>query len=91
MKKSIFGFVGIAAIAIALCTLFSVDSTQNELVKQNIAAMANTPKETTIGGDNNICKWKIIDCPKVGTGNYEGCLQSGDGNVCTCGSVTRNC
>lgn len=37
------------------------------------------------------CKWKIIDCPGWWTGDYEACLFNGDGNLCTCGQVTREC
>lgn len=37
------------------------------------------------------CKWKYIDCPGWGTGGYEACLVTGDGNTCTCGEVTRDC
>jgi len=42
-----------------------------------------------IGGGN--CKWKQIDCPGWFNGEYEACLTNGDGNVCTCGNVTRDC
>lgn len=41
--------------------------------------------------DEGECKWKIIDCPGLGTGDYEACLENGDGNVCKCGQVTRKC
>lgn len=37
------------------------------------------------------CKWKVIDCGGIGTGDYEACLSNGDGNGCTCGSVSRDC
>lgn len=37
------------------------------------------------------CKWKTIDCPGLGTGSYDGCLDNGDGNPCYCGSTTRTC
>lgn len=37
------------------------------------------------------CKWKMIDCPGWGTGDYEACLVNGDGYPCSCGSVSRNC
>lgn len=44
---------------------------------------------TSEGGSD--CKWKVIDCPGWGNGNYEACLSNGDGNSCTCGQVTREC
>jgi hypothetical protein len=37
------------------------------------------------------CKWKLTDCPGWGSGDYEACLTNGDGNTCSCGSVSRNC
>ena len=51
----------------------------------NIEALANDENGS---GD---CKWKVIDCPGLGTGDYEACLVNGDGYSCTCGTVTRDC
>ena len=38
-----------------------------------------------------ICKWKQYTCPGWFGGTYEACLEIGDGNVCDCGAVTRQC
>lgn len=43
------------------------------------------------GESSSGCKWKVIDCPGLWTGDYEACLSNGDGNSCSCGSVTREC
>lgn len=50
-----------------------------------VEALANPPET---GGS---CKWKLIDCPGWGTGDYEACLDNGDGKPCICGSTTRDC
>ncbi|TDK48011.1 hypothetical protein [Algoriphagus formosus] len=39
------------------------------------------------GGD---CKWKRASCGLF-QGTYEACLTNGDGSLCSCGDVTRNC
>ncbi len=62
-----------------------IDETSFELLLADVEAMAD-PSEGA-----GTCKWKVIDCPGWGNGDYEACLTNGDGNVCTCGSVTREC
>lgn len=59
----------------------------------NLVAIGYSAKaDPVVGeiGDQPLeCKWAAITCP--GGGSQEGCLQDGDGNSCTCGSVTRPC
>ncbi len=57
----------------------------SEFTADNLEALSNTE------GANGSCKWKIIDCPGLFTGDYEACLVNGDGYSCTCGQVTREC
>jgi hypothetical protein len=42
-----------------------------------------------VGEGTGTCKWSGEDCP--GGGSREVCLEDGDGNTCSCGSVTRPC
>jgi len=45
--------------------------------------------ETNAPGEE--CKWLEVDCPGWFSGSYEACLVTGDGTVCTCGTVSRKC
>jgi hypothetical protein len=86
MKKKIFGFIAVLAIAALAAFNVNVNSQENglsDISMENIEALAS---EDT----NSNCKWKQMKCSK-GTGYYEGCLTNGDGNSCTCGSVSRDC
>ena len=76
-------------IGLALFALFNVFNARNidricDLTLCNVESYANPE-------DEKVCKWKVIDCPGIGTGDYEACLENGDGNNCSCGSVTREC
>ena len=89
MKKKVFMMLPcIAAIAIAIIvgkkTFGSHAYVTSNLLMLNVEALSKTE---SAGG----CKWKIIDCPQWFTGDYEACLENGDGNSCTCGQVTREC
>ncbi|MDR0603702.1 MAG: hypothetical protein LBG80_05285 [Bacteroidales bacterium] len=85
-KKIIWS--GIAAVAIGGFAMFNVSlNSQNKLpviFKANLEALS-------IEGNSGTCKWKMIDCPGWGNGDYEACLVNGDGNSCSCGTVTRDC
>ena len=90
MKKKFFLMLPcIAAVAIATFvgkkTFASNAYETNSLLMQNVEALAK-PTETA-----DVCKWKRIDCPWWFTGDYEACLKNGDGTLCTCGQVTREC
>lgn len=89
MKRIFLGLIiGIVAIAAVATT---VRSSQQELdVASNLL---NTNLEALTQGESGSgdCKWKLIDCPGWGTGDYEACLSNGDGYSCSCGSVTRDC
>jgi hypothetical protein len=87
MKKIICG--SIAVLAIAATIVFNVNlNAQGEKLSDvswaNVEALADGESGS---GD---CKWKSLKCNK-GTGHYEGCLTNGDGNSCSCGSVSRDC
>ncbi len=56
-----------------------------DILLNDVESMARSENEQLV------CKWLEIDCPGIGTGDYEACLVTGDGSVCTCGSVTRKC
>ena len=87
-KRNLFILPCIAAVAIATFVAKKTFETNafktNSLLMLNVEALSKTE---SAGG----CKWKIIDCPGWFTGDYEACLENGDGNSCTCGQVTREC
>ena len=88
MKKKVFLMLPcIATMAIASILGIDVVCSQpgiSELIADNLEALSKTESAGS-------CKWKIIDCPYWFTGDYEACLENGDGNSCTCGQVTREC
>jgi hypothetical protein len=89
MKKMFLILCG-SLVAIAVVATTVVGSRQeyatvSELLKTDVEALGRN--ENGGGG----CKWKILDCKGIGTGNYEACLETGDGNSCSCGATTRNC
>jgi hypothetical protein len=84
-----FIWCGIAAVAIGGFAAFNVSlnsqSSLSTIYMANVEALAGSE------GGSGACKWKTIDCPGWGNGNYEACLINGDGYSCICGNVTRNC
>ena len=55
----------------------------------NFIILSGTAANATDGGGAG-CKWSAETCPD-NTTHREICLSDGDGNTCTCGSVTRSC
>lgn len=78
---------------VAISTLFiaiAITSTSwNNKELYSISLLSIEAIAQSESGDN--CKWKLIDCPGLWTGDYEACLTNGDGNSCSCGSVSREC
>ena len=58
------------------------------LLTFNMVILSNSPVRAQAGGGVG-CKWSGEDCPD--NSHREVCLVDGDGNDCTCGSVTRAC
>ena len=90
MKKKIFG--GILAVAIAAVAAVNVNI--NNEAGDALSALSLANVEAVADGESGggpICYWKVIDCPGLGTGDYEACLSNGDGKECACGAVTRDC
>ena len=58
---------------------------QLDLLLVNMESMAHDES------GNFECRWKVYDCPGLNFDTYEACLTNGDGNLCPCGSVTREC
>lgn len=86
-RKKLFVLPCIATMAIASILGIDVVCSQpgvSELTVDNLEALSQTES----AGE---CKWKIVDCDGWFSGNYEACLENGDGNSCTCGQVTREC
>ena len=77
-------------IGLSLFAFYNVYNTKN-LDKICSLTLYNIESSADPGGEDIACKWKVIECPGLGTGDYEACLQNGDGNSCSCGIVTRDC
>jgi hypothetical protein len=89
-KKVLSGLFALALLATAgygVNQKVKSNANLSDLALANVEALAGGES----GGGNGSCKWKRIDCPGWGTGDYEGCLTNGDGNSCTCGAVSRDC
>ena len=86
MKKFSFLLISLCSISAAALAIYAENSKPevSDLLQTSIECL--TQSESTSG-----CKWKLTDCPKWFTGDYEACLSNGDGNPCSCGSVTRDC
>lgn len=80
--------VFVAVVALSGYNLYSAQMVEisSDLFLENIEALAENSESSGIS-----CKWKVIDCPGWWTGDYEACLDNGDGNPCSCGLTTRNC
>ena len=91
MKRKILGGIAILAIAAVAALNVNLGNQGNwlsDISLANVEALAgNEPGE---GSGGQACYWKNLKC-KDGVNTYEGCLSNGDGNACTCGSVSRNC
>lgn len=86
-KKILAALVVAAGVAFAGYNVMQSQSDKNlvsDLLMANVEALAADES-------GSHCKWKMIDCPGLGTGDYEACLSNGDGNSCSCGSVSREC
>ena len=78
--KNLFLFIRRAGFKILLiCFVFI-----NILLITSKNSSASPPQ------DPQQCKWSGQDCPD-GQTYREVCLVDGDGNTCSCGSVTRSC
>jgi len=82
---------GIAVLAIAAVAAVNVTKSNTRTTALTDIQLANV--EALASGENSSikCKWKRIDCSGFGTGDYEACLDNGDGHSCTCGATTRDC
>jgi hypothetical protein len=87
-KKKILGALAVLAIAAMAAYHVNVNTRGNGL---SDVSLANVEALAENEGSSGTCKWKNIDCPGWGSGNYEACLVNGDGYSCTCGNVSRNC
>ena len=87
MKKKIQFLAFLFVIVLGGYNFYSAQNINacSDLLLQEIGALARGE------GSESSCKWKRIDCPGWGTGDYAACLTSGDGNSCTCGTITRDC
>jgi hypothetical protein len=80
----ILATLGIAGITVVNVNLNSQNDSSAVIYSANMEALAGE-------GGSGSCKWRLTDCPGWGTGDYEACLDNGDGNSCTCGNTSRNC
>jgi hypothetical protein len=88
MNRKILFLIAGAVIAVAASWNVSRSTSEEALLSdvtlENIEALANE------NGGSGGCKWKSLRCSK-GSGYYEGCLSNGDGNSCSCGTISRDC
>ena len=89
MRKKFFAALVIAAgLAFAGYNMVQSQKTIDLLSDLSLINMEAMAKDETTG---TTCKWKSTDCPGIGTGDYEACLTNGDGNSCSCVTVSRDC
>jgi len=86
MKKKILG--GIAVLVIVAVAVWNVNLSSQTKGMSNIM-LANVEALAGESSDGS-CKWKQVSCG-IFSGSYEACLTNGDGNTCSCGTVTRDC
>jgi hypothetical protein len=87
--KKMYDMKKIFIVAVSLIAAFNLYlSTDTSILDNsilfNVEALARSE-------ENGECKWKVYDCDKLFTGDYEACVVIGDGSLCTCGQVTRIC
>lgn len=75
MKSKVLTSFCVMAISAMSFTVFADDPTK--------PSAPSTPEV-------KICKWEIDSCGLF-KGDREICVETGDGNECGCGSVTRKC
>lgn len=83
MKKVVAIFVILAAVMLYL-KANTLKSAIADISMENLEAIAQGES-----GDGGNCRWEDDTCSD-GT-HREECLVSGDGNLCQCGAVSRNC
>lgn len=88
-KKNYFvAFIALTSIGFSsFLSYFTNQKCINILSEINIESMA----KDEVGAGGSDCKWKHLDCPGLWTGDFEACVENGDGNSCRCGQTTRNC
>lgn len=86
-KFLIFGcsLVAIAAVATTVWSSKQKFETVSGLLKNDLEALTQSE------GGGSGCSWRQLDCPGWGSGDFEACLNNGDGNSCGCGGTTRDC
>ena len=86
MKTIVLTMALLCSISVAALSFYAERSKpkQSDALVSSIESLTQEESSTK-------CKWKVIDCPKLFTGDYEVCVVNGDGYACTCGSVTRDC
>lgn len=88
MKKKILGIVIVVAALAAGWNLSQngEDMTLSDIAFSNVEALARNESND----NQNPCRWKTVSCG-FWSGSQEACLRDGDGNSCSCGSVSRDC
>lgn len=91
MKKFSFLLISLCTVTGIALSVFAENNKPKacDLLLTSIECL--TQGEAGKGDDNPPCRWKVIDCPGLFTGDYEACIVNGDGYGCACGSVSRDC
>lgn len=87
MKKSKMKAIALAfVVAMGCYNLYSAQQVEKSsgLRLKGAAALAHSESGTS-------CRWKTVHCSGPFSKKIEVCINSGDGNPCNCGDVTRNC